>query len=179
MNGPFNPVGGAVEHMRGAGFPATERVMSTFQTLDVSGQSAWRQLQVNWSAQWTTGLVLAWPQLRDEQAVGTVPRRFPGCVVEMEVLDTSLLAEGNAHLWKCYLNIEVSSGKHDRMRSMYRLMPEISESLIESNLCWRFTLNPAPKQFRLTWTFSRPDEPDNKMTPIQGNIRPLHAGWQP
>jgi len=175
----FNPVGGSIAHLPGAGFPGAERVPSTFQTLEMTGTARWQLQGLVYRAYWASPLILSWPQMRDEQATGVVPRRLGGCVLEIEITTEGLLDSSWLHIWKCSYNFQVSSGKHDRLRNLFRVNPEISEDLAEANLCKRWTMNPAPKQWRLMLEFNQAGEPPEPEINIQGHIRPLTAGYQP
>lgn len=175
----FNPVGGSVVSFPGAGFPASERTPSTFQVIDVSGSAQWRDNSRNWEALWSSPRILAWPQMQDEFATEAIPRRFPGCVCELELTNLELLDTDHLHIWKCQFQAFVSSTKHDRMQAIHRVAPEISEDLAEANLCLRFTLQPAPKLFQLQLYFTYPNQPDFNEINIRGTVHQIDAGWTP
>jgi len=175
----YNPASGPIVHFPGAGFPGTERTASTFQVVPVNASCRWRDNARYWEAVWMTPLICAWPQMQDEFPQGSVPRRLPECVCEIEVTNTELLDDDHLNQWQCLFQMFVSSDKHDRMRAIHRVPPELSADFAEANLTKRWTFAPAPKFFQLRLDFIYWTEPDFNEINVRGHVRQMRAGWQP
>ena len=174
---------GALRHQGGAGFPPSEGIPSTFQVQDVSGTATWRVgTWLGQRATWSTPLILAWPQVKNEFAADAMPRRWPGFTLSGEIIGSNLMDTDIAHYWRASWDIRVSSSVDDHMTSIFgNYLPTAHQELMNANMTFFWTFAPSPKYVQVVLEFSntRIEADELESISVKAEIRPNNAGWQP